>query len=312
MARIRGAAWVMRIPGDPGRLMGNFGNAVQTDCRLGNRYSMQRRSFIAGALAATAAILGRPPRAPAQGRWWSSLVFGLFENHAFSRVAGLPSHQRLAREGTVLAQYFAVAHPSGPNYRALVSGATWGRAQIVDTFHATIGSAAAALSPAIPTYIYHLVGTIARRHNPLVDLHAPVARVRFGMAALKDDLHGDLPAPALVYVGWDDGNNMHGGAPARADENLTALLDLLAASPWFTRPDPQGRYPAFFFCYDEGDTKDNHVFAAWWGRAVRAGAVSQTPHNHFGFCRTATENWGLPPLEGAAGERPITEPWSER
>ena len=273
---------------------------------------MHRRAFIAGTIAAAGAVLGGSVRAPAQGRWWSSLVFGLFENHTFDRVAELPSHQRLTREGTVLAQYFAVAHPSGPNYRALVSGATWGRAETVNTFHPSIASAAAGLVPAVPTYIYHLAGTIAARHNPLVDLHAPVAGVRFGIDTLRDDLQDGLPSPSLVYVGWDDDNNMHDGAPARADANLTALLNLLAASSWFTSPDPQGRYPAFFFCYDEGDLRDNRVFAAWWGPGVRSGIISQTPHTHFSFCRTATENWGVPPLQRGADESPIAEPWSER
>ena len=273
---------------------------------------MDRRTFIAGTIAAAAHVLGGAERAPAQGRWWSSLVFGLFENHTFDRVAELPSHQRLAREGTVLAQYFAVAHPSGPNYRALISGATWGHGETVNTFHPSIASAGAGLVPPVPTYIYHLAGTIAARHNPLVDLRAPVAGVRFGIDALREDLWGGLPSAALVYVGWDDRNNMHDGAAARADGNLTALLNLLAASPWFTGPDPQGRYPAFFFCYDEGDLHDNRVFAAWWGPGVRQGIISQTPHTHFSFCRTATENWGIPPLQHGADASSITEPWSER
>ena len=273
---------------------------------------MRRRAFIAGTIAAAGAVLGGSERAPAQGRWWSSLVFGLFENRTFDRVAGLPSHQRLAREGTVLAQYSAVAHPSGPNYRALISGATWGRAETVNTFHPSIASAGAGLVPPVPTYIYHLAGTIAPKHNPLVDLRAPVAGVRFGIDGLRDDLRGALPSSALVYVGWDDRNNMHNGDPARADDNLTTLLNLLAASPWFTRPDPAGRYPVLFFCYDEGDLQDNRVFAAWWGPVVRQGIVSQTPHTHFSFCRTTTENWGIPPLQRGAEASPITEPWSER
>src|SRR5438105_5116732 len=89
---------------------------------------VDRRAFVRWAIAAAAAAatLGRAGRAPARSRWWSSLVFGVFENHGFAQVAGLPSHRRLAREGTVLARYTAVSHPSGPNYRAMISGATWG------------------------------------------------------------------------------------------------------------------------------------------------------------------------------------------
>ncbi len=271
---------------------------------------MHRRAFIGWAIAAAAA-LGRPARAAVRGRWWSSLVFGVFENRGFAQVANLPSHRRLASEGTVLTRYFAVAHPSGPNYRALISGATWSRAQTIDTFHPSVASQAAQLAPPIPTYVYHLAGEIAHRHNPFLDLRSPVAAVGHGLSAFRGDLGGALATPALVYVGWDDRNNMHDGDPERADRNLAALLDALSASPWFTTPDPEGRYPALFFCYDEDDARgENHVFAAWWGRGVRKGLASPTPHTHYSFCRTVTDNWGLPPLMRAAGAAPIAEPWS--
>jgi len=272
---------------------------------------MRRRALLGWAAAtAAAAVLGRPPHAAARGRWWSSLVFGVFENHGFDEVAGLPSHRRLAREGTVLARYSAVAHPSGPNYRALISGATWGETETIDTFHPSLASQAAALHPPIPTYTYHLAGEIAHRHNPFLDLRAPVARVRRGLASLRGDL-GTLPAAVVVYVGWGDLDNMHSGTPARGDQNLSALLDTLAASSWFATPDREGRYPALFFCYDEDDYRGaNRVFAAWWGRGVRRGFVSQVPHTHYSFCRTVTDNWGLPPLGRAAAAGSISEPWA--
>src|SRR5205807_1604004 len=271
---------------------------------------MERRAFLRWAAAAAAAAVGRPGWAAARGRWWSSLVFGVFENQGIAQVAGLPSHRRLAREGTVHARYSGVAHPSGPNYRAMVSGATWGTEQTVETFHHSVGSEAAKRVPPIPTYVYHLVGEIPPKHNPFADLRAPVASVRHGLAAFRSDLAGALPSSALVYVGWDDDNNLHDGSPDVADRNLTALLDTLAASPWFARPDGEGRYPVFFFCYDEDDGDgDNRVFAAWWGHGVRRGRVSQTPYPHYSLCRTIADNWGLPALGNAAEAAPITDPW---
>ncbi len=273
---------------------------------------MRRRAFIVGSAAATlAAASGQPVRAAARGRWWSSLIFGVLENHGFDQVASLPSHLRLIREGTVLTRYFAVTHPSGPNYRVLASGATWGAAEAIDTYHPSIASLAAELSPPIPTYVYHLSGTIARHHNPFLDLRAPVAAVRRGLPALRSDLDSALPEAALVYVGWDDRNNMHDRDRTRGDRSLTALLDVLAASTWFATPDSAGRYPALFICYDEDDGREgNRVFAAWWGRGVRRGTSSSLPHTHFSFCRTATDNWGLAPLAQAAAASPIAEPWA--
>ncbi len=275
-----------------------------------DRRTFSRRALLRWALAGGAGLLAPARGAQAAGQWWSSLVWAVFENHSFTEVAGLPSHRRLAREGSVLADYYAVTHPSGPNYRAMLSGETWGSAEFIDTFHPTVASAAAAAKPPVLAYVYHLAGSIALRHNPLVDLHAPTARVRFGLGAFRDDLRGRLPETCLVYVGWDDDEDMHNGAVARADRNLTALLDTLAMSSWFTTPDAAGRYPALFFVYDEDDRREgNRVFAAWWGRGVRRGHVSRTHHTHYGFCRTMTENWGLPALGRAARETPIDDVW---
>ncbi len=269
-----------------------------------------RRTFLTWALAAGAALLAQPGRALASGRWWSSLVWGVFENRSFGEVAPLPSHRRLAREGSVLLNYFALMHPSGPNYRAMASGETWGNAEIVDTFHPTVASIAAAAAPPIPTYIYHLAGRLAPRHDPFADLHAPTAGIRHGLPVLRDDLRGRLPEACLVYVGWSDDDDLHNGNFTRADHNLTALLDTLAASSWFTTPDKAGRYPALFFVYDEDDGREgNRVFAAWWGRGVRRGYASRIRHTHYGFCRTMTDNWGLPVLGRAGREGPIDEVW---
>lgn len=275
---------------------------------------LTRRALLRFAAATVAAGgMGRPAHAEATARWWSSLVWGVFENHTYSQVSSLASHRRLAREGAVLTQYFAVSHPSGPNYRAMASGELWGTNEVVTTFHPTVASVGAEASPPVPAYVYHLAGTIAPKHNPLADLRAPIARTRAGFEALRADLRGGpggLPDRCLVYVGWDDDNEMHNGHPLRADANLNTLLDALAGSPWFTTPDAGGRYPAFFFCYDEDDFHtDNHVFAAFWGRGVRRGAASAIRHTHYGFCRTMTDNWGLPALGLAAREAPISEIW---
>ncbi len=287
---------------------------ARPDYSMGQK-RLRRRTVLRSALTAAAAAMAGsgPAQAAGTARWWSSLVWAVFENHTFSEVSALPSHRRLAREGTVLTRYFAVSHPSGPNYRAMASGEPWGTAEVVDTFHPTLASAGAAATPPVPTYLYHIIGTIARKHDPFADLHAPIAGVRLGLDALRADLGGGpagLPDRCLVYVGWDDDNDMHNGRPDRADANLTDLLNVLSASPWFTTPDPSGRYPALFFSYDEDDyAENNRVFAAFWGRGVRRGAASAVRHDHYGFCRTVSDNWGLPRLGRAARAAPIVEAW---
>src|SRR6266540_5254053 len=57
------------------------------------------------------------------------IVIIMFENKEFGTVIGNPlmsNYNRLAREYTLLTQYYAVAHPSLPNYVALIGGDTFG------------------------------------------------------------------------------------------------------------------------------------------------------------------------------------------
>lgn len=272
---------------------------------------LSRRTFLCRAVALSGAIAagGRDAFAiqPASRvQWFSSLVWIVLENHGYRQVANLPSHRRLGQEGMVLTQYFAVSHPSGPNYRAMASGETWGHNEEVNVFHPSVSSEAA--KAGIPSFVYHLKGTIARKHNPLIDLRAPVAAEKHGMAAFTEDLTHGLPAHCLVYCGWDNDNDAHDGSLETADRNVSEVLDALAASSWFTIPDELQRFPAVFLCWDEDDDNEgNHVFAAWWGRKVRAGTTSALHHTHYGFCRTMSENWYLPTLGQARSEGPMTE-----
>src|SRR5918995_22111 len=53
----------------------------------------------------------------------------MFENKEFGSVIGnplMPTYNRLAREYTLLTQYYAIRHPSLPNYIALMGGDTFG------------------------------------------------------------------------------------------------------------------------------------------------------------------------------------------
>src|SRR5436309_2172179 len=51
------------------------------------------------------------------------------ENHSFDQIIGSPQApflNRLAGQGTLLTSYFAITHPSLPNYLAMLSGDTQG------------------------------------------------------------------------------------------------------------------------------------------------------------------------------------------
>jgi len=78
-----------------------------------------------GVLASVGAEAAGKPRVPRFER----VVVVVFENKDFEDVIGAPSaptFNRMARRHALLESYFAVEHPSLPNYLALISGSTQG------------------------------------------------------------------------------------------------------------------------------------------------------------------------------------------
>ena len=96
--------------------------------------------LVAAALAA-AAVLGSTIGGAATQRpvpQFRHVVLVVFENHAYGQVIGsreAPTFNALAHRYALLTRSYGVAHPSLPNYLALVSGSTFGiRSDCTDCF----------------------------------------------------------------------------------------------------------------------------------------------------------------------------------
>lgn len=237
----------------------------------------------------------------AQAKWFSHLVWTVFENHGFSQVADLPSHKRLALGGSVMTAYHGITHPSGPNYRALAAGEYWRADEFIDEKHLCIADALSGES--IDTLLVNLKGVCAQRHNPFLDLHAPFTTLHPG-SFMPDVWSSKFKH---MYLGWDDNNNGHSAPVEIADRNLNEILDALDSSVFFNTP-VDGLYPAFFIVWDEVYTDpDNRVFAAWYGKGVKKGFQDTVFRNHYSFTATVLNNWSLPPLNHSAGVTPMSE-----
>lgn len=233
------------------------------------------------------------------GPRFSSLVWVVGENHNLHEVVDLSSHRRLREQGAFLSNYFAVTHPSGPNYRAMAAGRYWTRDERLDQQKPTFASQAK-----LPVTVWKFRGWPARKHSPFYDLQTPHSMV--------EDLDLEtLPPRCVLYVGLDDNNNGHDGSLDVADANFNELMDRLQASAWFNTP-VDGLYPALFLTWDEAyRARTNQVFAAFMGRGVKPGAEAVQELNHFSFCRLCCENFGVSPLAHAAQAESILGIWSE-
>src|SRR5260370_13044346 len=111
---------------------------------------------------------------------FSHVVLLVEENHSYSEVIGssaMPNFNRLAAQYGLATEYFAVAHPSIPNYLMLTTGLT---ESFDDSFSGTIrddnvvrelvkaGKSWKCYAESIPApgYIGADSGVYVRRHNP--------------------------------------------------------------------------------------------------------------------------------------------------
>lgn len=229
-------------------------------------------------------------------KYFSSLVWVVCENHGVEQVKDLPNHQILRQRGGLLTSYFAVTHPSGPNYRSMAAGNFFTRDEHLDQPKATVIT-----HLGIEALVWSFKGSPAARHNPFADMHSPHRKV----TTLDLDT---LPESCILYVGLDDKNNAHSGPLAVADDNLGELMQRLSDSAWFNRP-VGGRYPVLFVTWDEAYSASNQVFAAFFGPGVRPGSSCATRLDHYSFCRLLTDNFDRTPLENAATAETISDIW---
>jgi hypothetical protein len=272
----------------------------------------------AGGVRATAGR--REASLPRFGR----VVLIVFENKHSSEVLGsgqAPTFDLLARRFAVLTDYYGVAHPSLPNYLALVSGSTQGiesdctdcvvdAPNLADTLRAadrTWKTYAEGL-PRVGFTRESSTGRYAKRHNPFVyfsDVLArrdrlqrivPLARLRADVAARR------LPDFALVVP--DTCHDMHDCPVASGDAWLASFLPPLLASPAMRRG-------VVFVVFDETEdaTKSVRLPALVLGPLVRPGARARARLDHYSVLRTIEQAWGLPFLGKSATAPPITGIW---
>jgi len=254
---------------------------------------------------------------------FSHVILIVFENHEVGEVlgnSGAPTFNRLASRYSTISQYTAVAHPSLPNYLALVSGSTQGIDSDCTTCLVDGRSLADTLGAAGKTWKTYAEGLpytgftgassgrYAKKHNPLVYFRRNLTPARLGrivpLSGFLSDVRGRrLPAFSLVVP--DLCHDMHDCGVATGDTWLGAFLrPLLRGSVLMNS--------AVFVVFDEGTTDvggGGRVAALALGPLVRPHARSTAATNHYGLLRTIEAGLGLPLLGRSAGARPIVGIW---
>jgi phospholipase C len=255
---------------------------------------------------------------------FTHVVVIVFENKEANEVLGnpqAPTFNRLARRYAVLANYFAVSHPSLPNYLALVSGSTQGiksdctrcivdAPNLADTL-AQKGLAWKTYAEGLPRpgFTGDSYGRYVKKHNPFLYFRSVLDRPErlqriVPLAQLRADLRSRrLPPFSLVVP--DVCHDMHECPVAAGDAWLGAFVKPLLASR-------ELRHGVVFVVFDEGDTDaggGGHVAALALGLLVRAHSRFLLRTSHYGLLRTIEDAWRLPRLGNSRSAPPITRIW---
>ena len=251
----------------------------------------------------------------------SKIMTVVLENTNYDAALRQPFLKSLIRRGALLTNFSAEAHPSQPNYIALVSGSTYGvtsdanltldKPQIGDLLEAK-GLSWKVYAEGYPggCFLKAADGDYVRKHVPFLSFknvqtdQARCARI-VDASELQNDLRdGRLPDYSL-YVP-DLKNDGHDTGVAYADRWLLGMFGPLLQNPRFMRG------MLFVVTFDEGrgSFDGNHVATILVGDAVMPGTTSDTGYDHFSLLRLAEDTFGLGSLEqGDARAKTITGIW---
>lgn len=252
---------------------------------------------------------------------FSHVVLIVEENHSYPDVIGnaaMPYFNSLASQYGLATQYFAVGHPSLPNYLALTTGLT---ETFDDNFAGTIsddnvvrelvkaGKSWKAYLESIPSagYLGGDSGNYLRHHNPfsyLSDVQSDSSQAAniVPFTQFATDL-GNEALPQYAYIAPDITHDAHSGSLAAADAWLHANIPPLIANPSFQASG------LLMITFDEGNQSDlqnggGRVATLVIGTGVKGGYQSTTLYQHPSALRLILAGSGVDTFPGMAATAP--------
>jgi hypothetical protein len=263
---------------------------------------------------------------------WDHIVIVIEENKSHTQALGNPVdapylNNTLKVGGAVLADMYAITHPSQPNYLHLFSGANQGVFYNVDTsemtpFHTpnlaaelvAVGRTFTGYSENLPSigYTGFESGAYSRRHNPWVNWQSddapasnhlsPSMNQPFSAFPTTPDTFGNLSSLSIVVP--NNLNNMHDGPISRGDAWLQANLG--AYAEW-----AKDNNSLLIVTFDEDNyNARNMIPTVFYGAHVVAGAVVDGTWTLHNLLHTLEAANGTAHAGAAKDVRPIVGPFT--
>jgi hypothetical protein len=248
-------------------------------------------------LLLTGPVWAEPPR---------KVILVVFENASYKAAMDQPFFANFAHKGAVLTNYFAIRHPSQPNYLAMVSGSTFNVAnnENTDINSNHLGDLLEAKGKSWHIYAEGFPGNCflkdrekkyVRKHNPMisfVNVQTNPARCAnitdsSGSSSFVHDFSTKLLADFSMYIP-DLENDGHDTNVSFADKwfnrTFSPLLNDSSAM--------NGVMVVATFDEDDG-TQANQVYTAFQGPDVTPGVRLDAHLNHYSLLRTIENLFSL-------------------
>jgi phosphatidylinositol-3-phosphatase len=278
--------------------------------------------LVVAALVTAAAALDQPAHGHAAGLradtrrvpLFSKVAVLFLENHGYHQIIGsrqAPFLNGLARRGALATRYYGVAHPSLPDYLALLTGSTGGVTSDCNTCETTSPTLPGQLQAAhipwrayfegIPSAGYEGRGggDYTKHYNPFA--YAAQVGDRTGRRHVVGfgALGRDLRRGALPRFSWITPDLLHDGhnASVRVSDRFVSRL-----VPRVVRA--LGPHGVLFVGWDEAQgtvgPRGGHVALIATGPGARSHARVSTPADHYSLLATLEAGLRLPALGQAA------------
>jgi phospholipase C len=264
------------------------------------------------------------------------IILIVLENESYGSVIGsskAPHLNALANQYVLMTDYYAVTHPSLPNYIALMSGSTQGitsdcnncffNAQNLGNEITASGKTWKAYEESMPSPCYvGNSGLYAQKHDPLIYFDsirqdtALCQKSIVPMTQLTKDL-ADNQLPNFAFIMPNLCNSAHDCPISTADTWVDTTVKELQSSPAL------GSNYLIIITFDEGTSSDKSSCCGMPGSAggkvatilispqARLGFKDSTRVSHYGLLKTILDAWNLPDIGNTSnpGTQPILAPW---
>ncbi|KKK27220.1 acid phosphatase PHOa [Aspergillus rambellii] len=252
--------------------------------------------------ASAAAIKPLSPVSNVKGLAFDRFYQIWLENIDYEDAAADPNMKWLASQGLTLTNYYALTHPSQPNYCASAGGDTFGMdnddfyqvpanvstiADLLDTKHISWGEYQEHIPyPGFQGFNYSNQETYAKDYYPLRQIKS--------FADFQEDLVNEK-LPQWAFITPNMTNDAHDTNITFAAKWERSWVSSLLENDYFMNN------TLLLLTFDEDSTypKSNRLFSILLGGAVPEGlkgTEDNTFYTHYSMIASVSANWGLPSL----------------